>query len=178
MIYSRSLHDALPIWTNAADFLITANACGTTLAPGASCDVAVAFAPQTRSGPRTARLHVGGASGASAEVSLSGTALPSLGLLAGGLGGSGLLDGTGAAARVGSAGAMVSDGAGNLFFSDWNTVRKIALATGTVTTLAGRPSKTGSSDGVGANALFDGPFGFAADGAGNLFVSDSNNYTI
>ena len=65
---------------------ITSNGCGTTLQPGASCDIAVAFAPKTRSGSRSARLDVGAPSGGR-EVSLSGTALPSLGLLAGGLGG-------------------------------------------------------------------------------------------
>ena len=100
--------------TNAADFLITSNGCGPTLQPGASCEIAVAFAPKTRSGSRTASLAVG----APASVSLSGTALPSLGLLAGGLGGPGNVDGTGAAARFMGPGGITSDGTGNLYVAD------------------------------------------------------------
>ncbi len=36
----------------------------------------------------------------------------------------------------------------------------------------------GSADGVGSQALFDGPYGIAADASGNLYVTDSINNTI
>src|SRR5438477_225391 len=72
--------------TDAPDFLITSDTCGTTLQPGASCQIAIAFAPKTRSGSRGARLTFGGAPTVPADVSLIGTALPSLGLLAGSIG--------------------------------------------------------------------------------------------
>ena len=49
---------------------------------------------------------------------------------------------------------------------------------GAVTTLAGDPTQTGSTDGVGGAARFDYPTGVAVDQAGNLFVVDQNNATI
>jgi len=53
-----------------------------------------------------------------------------------------------------------------------NKVRKVVIATGEVTTLAGPPN--GYADGVGASALFSEPGGITTDGK-SLFVSDSNN---
>jgi len=52
------------------DYLITANSCGSTIAPGASCSVGIAFKP-TISGARNARLNVqnnGGGSPATATL--------------------------------------------------------------------------------------------------------------
>jgi hypothetical protein len=158
--------------------VITSNGCGAALQPGASCDIAVAFAPKTRSGTRSASLAVTTPSDAAANVSLSGAALPALSLLAGALGGVGTLDGTGATARFRSPRAIAGDGAGNLYIGDFanRTIRKIVLATGVVTTLAGTPGQQGSVDGTGAAARFNGPFGMVSDGAGNLYVGDG--YTI
>ena len=166
--------------TNAADFLVTSNGCGTTLQVGASCEITVAFAPKTRSGSRSASLTVSAPLGATADISLSGTALPSLGLLAGGLGGPGNLDGTGVAARFNYPAGIASDGAGNLYVTDWSshTIRKVVIATGAVTTLAGAADQTGSADGTGAAARFNYPAGIVGDGAGNLYVADTNNGTI
>jgi sugar lactone lactonase YvrE len=48
----------------------------------------------------------------------------------------------------------------------------------TFTTLAGVPLSAGSSDGTGAAARFDFPCGVAADGAGNLYVADTDNNII
>ncbi len=161
---------------NAADFLVTSNGCGTTLQPGTSCELAVAFAPKTRSGARSASLTVGAPSGPPATVSLSGTALPSLGFLAGGLGGPGDLNGTGAAVRFYRPGSVASDGAGNLYIADNHTIRKFVIATGAVTTFAGAPGQTGGADGTGAAARFYGPRCLFSDGSGTLYVTD--NYTL
>ncbi|MES2536345.1 MAG: NHL repeat-containing protein [Pseudomonadota bacterium] len=100
--------------------------------------------------------------------------------LAGTAGSNGSTDGTGAAARFRWPGGMVSDGAGNLYLADTAnfTIRKIVIATGVVTTLAGTAASFGSADGVGAAALFYGPSGITADGLGNLYVSDINHNTI
>ena len=163
--------------TNAADFRITSNGCGTTLQPGESCQLAVAFEPKTRSGARSARLEVSAPSGG-ATVSLSGTALPSLGLLAGALGGFGTADGRGPNARFSFPEGIASDGAGNLFVVGNSTIRKIVIATGEVTTFAGVPDLYTDGDGAGADARFNLPFGIAADGAGNLYVADTWNHTI
>jgi sugar lactone lactonase YvrE len=71
------------------------------------------------------------------------------------------------------------DGAGNVFVADSNnnTIRKITPA-GVVMTLAGAADSSGSADGTGASARFNGPNDVAVDGAGNVFVADSGNNTI
>jgi sugar lactone lactonase YvrE len=92
----------------------------------------------------------------------------------------GTADGVGAAARFGDPEGVVADGAGNLYVADTGgeTIRKIVVATGQVTTIAGSPGVFGSADGVGAAAQFGAPVGIAADDAGNLYVADSENNTI
>jgi sugar lactone lactonase YvrE len=101
-------------------------------------------------------------------------------LLAGGLGGSGTADGVGAAAHFGTPLDVAYDGAGNLFVADWqyHTIRKIILATGVVTTLAGSPGNAGYVDGVGAAARFNQPVSLTADDTGNLFVGDLVNHAL
>jgi hypothetical protein len=57
----------------AGDYLISANTCGTTIAPGANCSVSVKFKP-TITGKRAAKLNVKNNGGGSPEsVSLTGT---------------------------------------------------------------------------------------------------------
>ena len=86
-------------------------------------------------------------------------------------------DGTGAAASFFLPDGIATDGAGNIYVSDGNTIRKITPA-GVVTTLAGTVGVTGSADGVGAAASFNAPSGLATDMFGNIYVADSNNCTI
>jgi DNA-binding beta-propeller fold protein YncE len=57
-----------------------------------------------------------------------------------------------------------------------NTIRKITG--GVVSTLAGLPLMTGSTDGGPTVALFNDPIGIALDSAGNLYVADQSNHTI
>ncbi len=98
--------------------------------------------------------------------------------LAGAAGMTGSTDGIGPVARFNYPLGITSDGT-NLFVSDSNndTIRKIEIATGMVTTLCGSPGKFGSVDGVGSAARFDGPTGIATDGT-NLYVTDFVNSTI
>lgn len=98
--------------------------------------------------------------------------------LAGTRGVYGSQDGTGAAASFWSPENITTDGI-NLFISDNNkcTIRKVVIATGVVSTLAGSAGVSGSTDGTGATASFFGPSGITTDGI-NLFVSDSHNNTI
>lgn len=100
--------------------------------------------------------------------------------LAGSPGPAGSTDGTGASARFNSPTGTAMDGTGNLYVSDMNnsTIRKVVLATGEVTTLAGTPGASGSTDGIGAAARFNRPSGMAMDRAGNLYVADTSNHTI
>jgi streptogramin lyase len=58
-----------------------------------------------------------------------------------------------------------------------NTIRKVTPA-GVVTTLAGLAGSSGSADGTGSAARFNGPQGVAVDSAGNVYVADSYNDTI
>jgi sugar lactone lactonase YvrE len=95
--------------------------------------------------------------------------------LAGTAGMPGSVDGTGAAAQFSSPAGIAVDGAGNVYVADTqnNTIRVIA-PNGAVTTLAGSVGQFGNSDGRGRAALFSFPYGVAADGAGNVYVADSN----
>lgn len=92
---------------------------------------------------------------------------------------SGTSDGTGSAARFNDPTGITVDGLGNVYVADFgnDTVRKIAPG-GVVTTLAGSPLTTGSADGTGSAATFNGPAGVGVDSSGNVYVADSTNYTI
>jgi sugar lactone lactonase YvrE len=74
---------------------------------------------------------------------------------------------------------MAADAAGNLYVSDISehVIRRIS-ASGVVSTLAGKPGESGSSDGTGAGARFYGPAGIAMDSQGNLIVADAYNGVI
>ena len=99
--------------------------------------------------------------------------------LAGSAGTAGSADGSGSAARFNNPEGIAVDVAGNVYVADTNnnTVRKITPA-GVVTTLAGVAGQTGSTDGSGSSARFNGPYAVAVDGAGNVYVADYFNSTI
>ena len=96
--------------------------------------------------------------------------------LAGTAGVIGSADGIGAAARFDSPIGITTDGT-NLYVTDVYTVRKIVISTGAVTTLAGTAGASGSSDGIGAAARFDGLKGITTDGT-NLYLPDVSNGTV
>jgi sugar lactone lactonase YvrE len=95
--------------------------------------------------------------------------------LAGSAGQPGSDDGTGSAARFNYPAGVAVDSTGNVYVADSgnDTIRVITPA-GVVTTLAGVPGQTGSADGTGSAARFNGPDGVAVDGAGNVYVADNN----
>ena len=69
-------------------------------------------------------------------------------------------------------------GLGNIYVSDrGGAIFKVTPA-GDISTLAGALGQTGSADGPGATARFNGPAGIAVDASGNVFVADSGNATI
>lgn len=98
--------------------------------------------------------------------------------LAGTPGAFGNVDGTGAAAVFGYQNGIAIDASGNLFVTQGDDVIREITSAGAVTTIAGTPGTTGSTDGTGAKALFNDPYGIAVDASGNVFVSDSRNYTV
>ncbi|MEO8426858.1 MAG: hypothetical protein ABI651_07080, partial [Verrucomicrobiota bacterium] len=102
--------------------------------------------------------------------------------IAGLAGSSGSANGTGSAARFNGPEGLAMDGAGNLYVADLgnSTIRKVAPA-GTnwvVTTIAGRAGNPGSADGTGSAARFNFAQGLGIDSVGNLYVGDTDNYTI
>lgn len=88
------------------------------------------------------------------------------------------VDGTGTDARFGSPNGITTDGT-NLYVTDSasDTIRKIVISSGVVSTLAGMPMTSGSTDGIGSTASFNFPQGITTDGT-NLYVVDTSNRTI
>ncbi len=94
-------------------------------------------------------------------------------------------DGIGAAAGFANPMDITTDGA-NLYVVDngSNNVRKVVIATNTVSTLAGAPASPavganalGATDATGTAALFNNPQGIITDGI-NLYVADGGNNKI
>jgi DNA-binding beta-propeller fold protein YncE len=104
--------------------------------------------------------------------------------LAGAPGTSGSTDGAQAAARFNQPARITCDGP-NLYVTDFgnNTIRKIVLETGAVTTIAGKVGPGGAagshadSADTGLNARFNQPNGITTDGL-NLYVTDSYDNTV
>ncbi len=93
---------------------------------------------------------------------------------------SGTRDAVGTIAQFMTPWGIAIDPAGNVFVTDATaqTVRKISAVTRLTTTIAGATGAVGSADGTGAAARFNQPTGIAADAAGNLFLTDTQNHTI
>ncbi len=100
--------------------------------------------------------------------------------LCGTAGAIGSADGTTSAVQFNNPTAVAANSAGTLIYvaDTYNhTIRQITSA-GVSTTIAGTANSPGSTDGIGAAALFDYPAGVAVDSTGNVYVSDSGNCTI
>ncbi len=95
-----------------------------------------------------------------------------------GSGSAGSANGTGTAASFSQPYAVAVDASGNVYIGDIhnNQIRKIS-AGGVVTTLAGSGA-SGSADGTGTAASFNGPYGLAIDVAGNVYVGDYGNNLV
>ena len=100
---------------------------------------------------------------------------------AGQAGASGSADGTAGAARFFGPQGLALDASGaNLYVADTNndTIRRIVVASGAVTTVAGAAGEAGSADGLGAVARFNGPSALTIDASGTLYVADTDNHVI
>jgi len=91
----------------------------------------------------------------------------------------GSADGVGSAARFSAPRGVTVDGSLNVYVADTanNAIRKITPG-GLVTTLVGLAGSFGSADGTGSAARFFTPFAVAVDGAGTVFVADTDNQLI
>jgi len=94
-------------------------------------------------------------------------------------GNAGSADGQGVNAQFFQPIDVASDNSGNLYVADFgnHTIRKID-ASGNVTTIAGMAGVSGSVDGQGSSARFNGPASVLADNSGNVYVCDGLNHTI
>ncbi len=101
-------------------------------------------------------------------------------VFAGAVGVAGSADGVGANARFSRPFGLVADQVGNLYVADTDNhaIRKIVIATATVSTIAGAAGQYGYVDGPGAAARFATPAAVAVNNAGELFVSDYYNKVI
>ncbi len=97
-------------------------------------------------------------------------------------GASGITNGTGTAALFNFPVSVASDGAGNLYVTDFNNneIRKIVISTGAVTLLAGSATgASGSANGTGSAATFNGPEGITYNSTtGALYVTEGNGNRI
>ena len=90
-------------------------------------------------------------------------------------------DGDGATkAKLNGPQGLKLDSKGNLFFGDYNNnrVRKIVLATGIISTVAGNGKFPYSGDGAAATAAGLDPYDIAVDNSGNLYIADYFNNRI
>ncbi|MBX3226329.1 MAG: hypothetical protein KIT84_42900 [Labilithrix sp.] len=89
-------------------------------------------------------------------------------------------DGAGSAAHFASpCNPAVDRRNGDVYVADYgsHTIRKVTPA-GIATTIAGIPWTAGATNGPAATARFDNPSGVAIDGAGNVFVADTENHLV
>jgi sugar lactone lactonase YvrE len=131
--------------------------------------------PWALAGDGTSHLYVADANVIRAIDRANGTVTT----LAGSYGHPGNSDGVGADARFSLPSGLAFAG-GQLYVSDTEneTIRKIDVASGAVTTIAGAQGQRGTMDGSAADARFGEPEGIALDGSGNLYISDTDNNTI
>jgi hypothetical protein len=88
-------------------------------------------------------------------------------------------DGTNSGASFSTPSDVTADAFGDIYVADAgnDTIRFITPA-GVVTTFAGTPGMSGSTDGPVTNALFNYPAGISLDSSNNLYVADTDNGTI
>lgn len=101
--------------------------------------------------------------------------------LAGVAGSAGAADGLGTAARFNEPSSLALDNAGTHLYvldSENHTLRRIVVATGAVSTVAGLAGTPGSTDGSAATARFNFPSGLAVANGGELLIADTANHTL
>jgi sugar lactone lactonase YvrE len=112
------------------------------------------------------------------KVAANGTITTVAGTGAAGYGGDA---GPATAATLNQPAGVALDGAGNLYIADTynHAIRKVAAATGVITTVAGNGTQGYSGNaGAATSAQLAYPYGIALDTAGNLYIADTWNAVI
>jgi sugar lactone lactonase YvrE len=80
-------------------------------------------------------------------------------------------------ALIHTASTILMDGFGNLIFADRgdSRIRKIAAATGIISTITGSTTGYSGDGGLATNAQVDNPISFVIDQYGNLVIGDNSN---
>lgn len=85
---------------------------------------------------------------------------------------------TGPAARFNYSYAMTTEGTYLYVMNTYsNTIQRISVSSGAITTFVGTPGIAGCTDAIGSEAHFNHPSGIATDGT-YLYVADTDNHTI
>jgi sugar lactone lactonase YvrE len=90
---------------------------------------------------------------------------------------SAIQDGTGTNATFSEPKGVWGDG-NSLYITDAQSIRRVALDTTEVTTIAGTGTISGAQDGVGTQAQFANPTGLLGSGGGTLYIADTSNGVI
>ncbi len=95
-----------------------------------------------------------------------------------GAGSPGSTDATGTSAKFSSPAGVTTDGT-NIYVADSfnNTIRKVVISSGVVTTLAGSSGTAGFANATGTSAQFNSPLDVVIDGT-NLFIIDDQNHQV
>ncbi|WP_133648597.1 hypothetical protein [Paraburkholderia flava] len=96
----------------------------------------------------------------------------SISVYAGQLNNSGSATGPVASAQFDTPLGLAADSSGNLYVADHANLTVSKITNGVVSTLAGTVAASGSADGTGAAAQFEGPEELAVDAAQNVYVTD------
>ena len=89
--------------------------------------------------------------------------------------------GAATSAQLNFTSGAAADGSGNLYIADAfnDRIRKVDASTGNISTIAGRGTTSPGGDGGAAtDAQLHSPLGAAVDGAGNIYIADTNNNRI
>ncbi len=85
------------------------------------------------------------------------------------------------AAKLNAPVSVALDRSGNLYIADWlnHRVRRVTASTGVITTVAGNgEARYGGDGGLATEAQLNGPNGVTVDGAGNIYIADTNNNRV
>jgi sugar lactone lactonase YvrE len=89
--------------------------------------------------------------------------------------------GLASSAELRSPAGLAFDSVGNFYIAEsgGSVIRKVTVATGVITTVAGNGTAGYSGDGgLATSAELNGPFGIAADASGNLYIADASNEAV